>query len=179
MDPARVVDAVSSVLGVVLMVAVTVILVAILAAFLFWMPHLCDPFPPSIIKIEEFHDYDDRSGHQLNYDSRILLRNRGTKDLPNRQITGVFYSDGKRVPCTLNSFHGEDNPDGVIHHSGFETMGGEGCRGLTWEVGTAVLIDFNNGSFRPGQMVRVDIIDKRTGCVISRDYFQRGQVPEQ
>lgn len=177
MDRARA-DAVSPLVGVVLMVVVTVVLAAIIAALLFWLPHLCDPFPPSVIRIAGFHDYDDRSGNLLNYDSRILLRNSGTENLPNRQLTAAFYCDGVRVRCNLESFHGEDTPGGSIH-TGYEKIKGEGCRGETWESGASVLIDFNNGTFLPGQTVRVDIIDIGTGCVISRDSFQRGQVPVQ
>ena len=175
MDRARA-DAVSPIVGVIVLVAVTVILAAIIAALLFWLPHLCDPFPPSVIRIVGFHDYDDRSGNLLNYDSRILLRNSGTENLPNRQLTAAFYCDGVRVRCNLESFHGEDTPGGSIH-TGYEKIKGEGCRGETWESGASVLIDFNNGAFRPGQLVRVEIIDIGTGCVISRDSFQRGQVP--
>ncbi|MEN6342161.1 MAG: type IV pilin [Methanospirillum sp.] len=175
MDPARADDALSPLVGIVLMVAVTVILAAIILALLSWLPHLCDPFPPSVIKIEEIHDYNE-AGTKLTYASRVLLRNFGTKDLPNRQITGAFYSDGKRVQCTMKSFHGEDYPDG-FHRSGFKTMGGEGCRGLTWEAGASVLIDFNERTFMPGQTVRVDIIDSGTGCVISSDSFRRGPDP--
>ncbi len=175
MAPERHGDAVSPVLGVILMVAVTVLLAAIILALLSWLPHLCDPFPPSIVKIELVHDYY-KGGTKLTYASRVLLRNCGTRDIPNRQITGAFYCDGKRVQCTMKSFHGEDYPDG-FHRSGFRTMGGLGCRGETWESGGEVLIDFNERTFMPGQTVRVDIIDIGTGCVISSDSFKRGPDP--
>jgi len=175
MDPGRVDDGVSVVLGVVLMVVVTVLLAAIVAALLSWLPHLCDPFPPSVIRIELIHDYNE-GGRGLNYDSRVLLRNFGSKDLPNRQITAAFYNDGVRVPCHLESFHGEDTPGGSIH-LGYQRIQGVGCRGETWEAGAEVLIDFNDRTFMPGEKVQVDIIDTRTGCVISRDYFDHSAVP--
>jgi hypothetical protein len=161
------------VLGVVLMVVVTVIRRD--RPHLAPLPH-CDPFRRRSSD-REFHDYDDRTGTSstttAGYPPEL-----GTTDLPNRLITAAFYCDGVRVRCNLESFHGTDVPGGAIH-TGFEKMGGEGCSGETWEVGTVVLIDFNNGSFLPGQTVRVDIIDTGTGCVISRDIFHRSAVPEQ
>lgn len=175
MTPGRHGDAVSPVLGVILMVAVTVLLAAIILALLSWLPLLCDPFPSNDIRIVGFYDYDERSGHLFNYDSRIVLQNFGSKDLPNRQITGAFYRDGVRVRCNLESFHGGDPPHSI--HTGYETMGGVGCQGETWEVGAKIVIDFNNGTFLPGQLVRVDIIDIGTGCVISSDSFKRGPDP--
>lgn len=174
MAPGRHGDAVSPVLGVVLMVAVTVLLAAIILALLSWLPHLCDPFPPAVIRVVEVHDYDE-NGIELNYDSRLLMRNYGTKDIPNRQITAAFYCDGVRVNCRLVNFHGED--DVPSHHYGIQRVGGLGCRDETWESGGSVLIDFTDRTFMPGKKVRVDIIDIRSGCVISRDYFDHSAVP--
>jgi hypothetical protein len=174
MDPARADDAVSPLVGVVLMVAVTVILAAIVLALLLLWPHPCDPFPSALVRVVEVHDYDE-AGTVLNYDSRVLLRNLGSRDLPNRPLTAAFYCDGVHVDCVLRTFHGEDLIP--THHFGIERIQGAGCRGETWEVGTSVLIDFTDRTFMPGTTVRVDIIDTGTGCVISRDFFRRGGAP--
>jgi hypothetical protein len=174
MDPDRADDAVSPVVGVAVLLAVTLVLVAIIAAFLFWFPHLCDPFPRAVVQVVEVHDYNE-AGTRLNFDSRVLLRNLGSEDLPNRPLTAAFYADGVRVDCVLETFHGEDFIP--THHLGIERIQGEGCRGETWEAGAHVLIDFRDGTFRPGQTVRVDIIHTGENCVISRHSFRRSAVP--
>ncbi len=175
MDRARA-DAVSPIVGVVLMVAVTVLLAVILAALLFWLPHLCDPFPRAVIQVVAVHDYGE-GGSPLNYDSRLLLRNFGPDDLPNRPLTAAFYADGVHIDCRLETFHGED----VVpsHHFGIERIQGLGCRGETWESGGSVLIDFTDRTFMPGKTIRVDVIDTGTGCVISSHSFSRSAVPAQ
>ena len=176
MDPARADNGVSPVLGVILMVAVTVILAAIILALLFNPIKLCDPFPPATIQVVTVHDYNE-AGTVLNYDSRVLFRNMGTVRLKNRPLTAAFYADGVHVDCVLRTFHGED----VVpsHHFGIERIQGEGCRGETWEPGTSVLIDFKDRTFMPGETVRVDIIDTTEGCVISTHSFRRSGVPAQ
>ena len=176
MDPAKVVDAVSTIHGVLLMVAVTVILAVILLAHALWLPHFCDPFPPATFQVVAVHDYDE-DGTVLNYDSRVLIRNLGTRNVPNRAITAAFYSDGIRIDCRLVNFHGED--DVPSHHFGIQRVQGAGCRGETWEVGTSVLIDFTDRTFMPGKTVRVDVIDLRTDCVVSSHSFRRSATPAQ
>ena len=168
-------DAVSPIVGVAVLVAVTVLLAAIVAAFLFWLPHLCDPFPGGAIQVVAVHDYAE-GGSPLNYDSRLLLRNFGPA-LPNRPLTAAFFADGVHVDCRLETFHGED----VVpsHHFGIERVQGLGCRGETWEQGASVLIDFTDRTFMPGSTVRVDIIDTQTNCVISSHTFSRSAVPVQ
>lgn len=158
------------------MVAVTVILAAIVAAFLFWLPHFCDPFPPALFQVIEVHDFDE-GGTVLNYDSRVLIRNLGTRNVPNRDITAAFYSDNVRVNCRLVNFHGEDDVES--HHFGIQRVKGAGCRGETWEAGTSVLIDFTDRTFMPGKTVRVNIIDLRTNCIISSHSFRRSAAPAQ
>lgn len=165
-------NAVSAVLGVVLMLAVTVLLAAIIAALLFWLPELCDPFPPAVIQAVEVHDYNE-AGTVLNYDSRVLLRNTGREALPNRPLSANFYADGVRVDCVLVTFHGEDAIPS--HHLGIERIAGSGCRGETWEPNAGVLIDFRDRTFMPGQAIRVEVV--RDGCVISSHTFRRGTAP--
>lgn len=160
--------------GVVIMIALAVILAAILLALLMPSIHLCDPFPPSIIQVAAVHDYNE-AGTVLNYDSRLLLRNMGTRAIPNGPLTAAFYADDRRVPCVLVTFHGEDFIPS--HHFGIEWIQGQGCRGDEWEVGASVLIDFTDRTFMPAQTIRVDVIDTAEGCIISSCRYRRSGVP--
>ncbi|NLX50183.1 MAG: hypothetical protein GXY82_10030 [Methanospirillum sp.] len=165
--------AVSPVLGVIFMVALVVLLVALLL-LLFPPLHLCDPFPPVEIQAVMVHDYSE-DGSVLNHDSRLLLVNAGTMLLRNRPLTARFYAGDVPVDCRLETFHGEDFVPS--HHFGIERIQGSGCRGELWEPGETVLIDFTDRTFMPGQTVRVEIIDRNEGCIISRHYLTRHGSP--
>jgi flagellin-like protein len=163
-------DAVSPVLGVAIMVVVTVILAAIIYALFFQPIKLCDPFPSADIKILEIHDYN-KGGHTLVYASRVLLQNTGTKMYRNRRLAAQFYRDEVPVKCHIETLHGTDFIPTI--HNGVKTMGGAGCSLEHWEPNEKVLIDLRDRTYMPGQTARVDIIDKDTGCVISRHWFRR------
>lgn len=157
--------AVSPIIGALLMVA----LVVLLALILLSLPHLCDPLPPTAIEVVLIHDYNEK-GTVLNYDSRVLLRYLGTERLPNRPLSARFYVDDRLIKSEISTFHGESFIP--THHYGVERMEGLGCQGELWVPGAFVLIDIKDGTFRPGQAVRLDVADARTGCVISRDYYR-------
>jgi len=136
---------------------------------LFSLPHLCDPLPPGEVEIVLIHDYDE-DRKTLNYDSRVLLRYVGAEPLQHRPLSARFYVDDRPLRNTISTFHGEDFIP--THHFGVERMGGVGCQKDLWEPEGFVLIDFKDGTFHPGQVVRVDVLDTRTDCVISRDYYR-------
>ncbi|HOT94231.1 MAG TPA: hypothetical protein PK089_03475 [Methanoregulaceae archaeon] len=166
-------DCVSPVVGVLLLVVVTIVLILLILA-LFSLPHLCNPFPPRQFEIVTIHDYDE-DRPILNYDSRVLLRYTGSEPIPNRPLSGRFFVDGVPIRSVVTTFHGQDFIP--THHFGIERMGGLGCQGERWVPGAFVLIDFKDGTFRPRQRVRTEIIDSGTGCIISRDeYFAPGPV---
>ncbi len=167
MPRARNESGVSPIVGVVLLVAVTVILAALILA-LFSLPHLCNPFPPTEFEIVVIHDYNEEAT-VLNYDSRVLIRYNGARALPNRHLSARFYVDGIPIKNTISTFHGEEFIP--THHFGVELMKGEGCKGEKWLQNEFVLIDFKDGTFKPGHTVRVEIIDSGTSCVISRDEY--------
>ena len=161
-------NAVSPILSVLLMVALVVVLVLVLLS-LFSFPQLCDPLPPSTIKIVMIHDYDE-TGATLNYDSRVLLQYTGTARLPNAPLSASFYVDDRLLKNRITTFHGKAFIPS--HHYGVERMGGLGCQGTFWASGAFILIDFKDGTFRPGQVVRLEVTSATTGCIISRDYYR-------
>jgi hypothetical protein len=53
-------------------------------------------------------------------------------------------------------------------HTGIQWIGGSGSAGATWTPGEQICIDFSDGTFRPGDKVQMDIIDKISNITISR-----------
>jgi hypothetical protein len=162
-------DGASSVIGMILMVAITVLLVTVVAALAFQPIQLCDPLPPPVLQIIEIRDYDEASS-ALTYDSWVVMQNSGTENLRNDGLAARFYCDDVPVDCQIETLHGE-----VLvpsHQSGVDKMHGPGCSGATWDPNELLVVDLRDGTFRPGQTVRLDIVSKDEGCVISRHWFR-------
>jgi hypothetical protein len=162
-------DAVSPVLGIILNIAIVLIL-AMLVLLMFHIPTLYgdDGGIPAIFIITSVESIDDYTG-RMNYDSRVIILHTGQLNYENRNLSANFYKNGIPVRCNIESFHGADVTGSI--HSGIQWMGGPGCSGDLWTPNERTKIDFTDGTFRPGDSIRMDIIDKKTDSVISRHTF--------
>jgi hypothetical protein len=158
--------AVSQVLGVFLLVAIVILL----AALLFLMIHLPSfdiseiGKTPSFIEIRRFY-HENEDGH-LNYDSRLILIHNGTGDYNNSRLWAEFYRNGTKLPAVIETMNGHDFVGS--HHDGVQTMGGLGCSGPTWCPGEKISLDFTDGTFHPGDQVRIDIFIRPGDTLVSR-----------
>ncbi len=155
-------EATSHTIATLLLVAITILL-AVLVLLMFRMPAIQWDKPPSFLEIRAV--YSTSENGMLNYDSRVLLCHTGTTALENDLLKPVFYRNGFIVPCHITTMNGHKFVPTV--HIGVQTMAGLGCSGETWEPGEKIIIDFTDGTFYPGDRVRMDVIDKPTGRVIS------------
>jgi len=153
----------------ILMVAITVLL-ALLVYLLFRMPPLdwAAPLssPPPLFVITSIIHESDRPPYGINYDSRVILYHNGTVRFENDDLKAVFYRNGAPVACSIETLNGHLFIG--THHTGVEKMWGFGCSSPYWNPGERIGIDLTDGTFRPGDRVRVDIIQKSTARVVSR-----------
>lgn len=158
--------ATSKVIGTILMVALTILL-ALLVLLMVTIPPLSfSTGPPAIFQVREIHHRSDRYPNPLNYDSRMVLVNNGSKEYLNDGLSAIFYLNGQLLDAraiTLNGHHFIST-----HHVGIQWMGGSGCSGTSWAPGEQTVIDFTDGTFHPGDLVQIDVIDTSTDRVISR-----------
>ena len=159
-------DAVSNPVGTILMVALTILLVALLFFGLF--PNLFDT-TPSLIQITGVRHYDDQTG-RLNYDSRVILIYKGEKRLDNTGLRAVFYRNEQQLPAVLETMNGNQFIRTV--HTGVQWIGGEGCEDSGWCFDQMMAIDLADRTFYPNDMVRIDVIEKAGGRIISRSRFR-------
>lgn len=169
MEPETASDGVSSVLGAILMLAVTVLLAAVVSALAYQPVQLCEPFPPAVFQIMEIRDHD--ASPALTYASLVVMQNTGTDHLRNDRLAARFYCDDVPVDCHIETLHGEILVPS--HQAGVDKMHGPGCSGATWDPGEKLVVDLRDGTFGPGRTARLDIVDKEKGCVISRCWFRR------
>jgi hypothetical protein len=160
-------DASSYPIGVILLVAITILL-ALLILLMFQIQPLAwnmEKEIPVIFTITAIKSVDELTGH-LNYDSRVLLLHTGKADVQNKNLKARFLKNGQPVSCTIATMNGQDFIS--TSHTGVQWMGGSGCSGTTWSPGEQICIDFSDGTFHPGDRVQMDIIDKGTNVTISR-----------
>jgi len=157
-------QAVSPVIGVILMVVLVILLAALLLLSIQLPSFEFPPKDPSFIEIRRFYHEDEKG--RLNYDSRVTLYHNGTEELDNSKLKAEFYCNGKKLAAVIDTMNGHEFI--TTHHQGVQTMGGLGCTGITWSPGEKIIIDFSDGTFHPRDQVRVDIFMKTSGVLVSR-----------
>jgi flagellin-like protein len=161
-------NAVSQPIAVILLVAITILLAA-LVLLLIHLPSfdLGIVATPSFLQIIRVY-HTDETGH-LNYDSRVILVNNGTKTLENKDLKAEFFRNGTKIPAIVETLNGDLSIS--THHYGIQTLGGLGCSGPTWLPKEKISIDFSDGTFHPGDRIRVDILEKNAGKLVSSHMF--------
>jgi hypothetical protein len=160
--------AISQPVAVLLLVAITVILAA-MVMLLFHLPsfNLGTIATPSALQILHVYHLDEQGN--LNYDSRIILINNGTANYENKDLKAEFFRNGTKIPAIVDTMNGDLFIS--TRHNGIQTMGGLGCSGTTWRPQEKILIDFSDGTFHPGDLIRIDIFQKSSGAMVSSHAF--------
>jgi Protein of unknown function (DUF1628). len=158
--------ALSDTYGVLVMVAVTIILAALVLLMLLAMiPSWSweEPAQPPIIMTGITHT--SQGTGLLTCASRVTLKNNGSAVYENDCLKAVFYVNGQKacIVYTLNGYLLIPS-----HHYGVKTLGGEGCRSPYWNPGETMVLDLTDNTLYPGAQVTLEILDKRTGMVISK-----------
>jgi hypothetical protein len=148
------------------MVALTVMLGAILLAmllgFIAWFGP-GDSIVPSFLEIRSIAHINEY-GVQ-NFDSRVLLIHNGTVSFQNDDLRAEFFRNGEKLNCVVSTFNGHNFIS--THHFGLQNMGGMGCSDLKWNPREKILLDFTDGTFHPGDSVRMDVYYKPSDTLIS------------
>ncbi|HJJ30310.1 MAG TPA: type IV pilin [Methanocorpusculum sp.] len=160
-------DGVSPVVAVVLLIVLTIILCLILAAFcmaFFSSSSGLSPVnPPEILAIESVDHYNDK---KLTFASKVKLRNIGTKPLWNSDYSAEVYIDDTKQLVVIKTLKVDEFIP--TQHFGVKTISGSGPIGYEWEPGNSGVFDLEDGMIQPGFLLRIDIIKKEDGKVISR-----------
>lgn len=158
----------SSTTATILLVALTIML-ALLVLLLFRLPSfdwtMTEPLP--IVEIRELGHASDIAPYALNYDSRVILVHNGTAPLENRPLKARIYRNDVLIPARITTLNGHDFISTA--HYGVQWIGGAGCSGSTWTYGEVLVIDLSDGTFRPNDRIRVEILSGPLDSLISRD----------
>ena len=168
-------DAESQPLAVVLMVAIAIILSAILLCHLFYIPSWYEEPVPLVYQIASVR-HTNTNG-VLNFESYLVLRNTGTVARKNRDLFVKTYVNGVLTHCNIPTLNADEFCSSV--HTDVQTIGGLGATGSPanslsrWYEGQPIAIDYQNGIFHPGDTITIDVYEKTSGKIVSRDTWPR------
>lgn len=161
-------EAVSQVQGVLLLVVITIIL----AVLLFLMLHIplwqggSPEEPPEIFAITQLNHYCEKNSARLNYDSRMTIINNGVATYVNDDLRAEIFVNDRFSGALIYSMNAHQFIP--TYHIGVERMEGTGSTGYYWYPGSRIFLDLTDGTFRPGDRVRLDIYHKDHDRIISR-----------
>jgi hypothetical protein len=164
----------SHIIGIILMTAITIILamLVLLMCLGFQMPH-AEAQVPDIFKIITVNHLDDNG--KLDYNSYVVLRNTGQNSYRNRYLYVKLFVNGVLSNARLPTLNGYAFCS--CDHTGIKNIGGPGTKGnmeystSRWYEGQDIFIDFNDGTFRPGDSIRIEVYDSMTNGIISQDTY--------
>jgi hypothetical protein len=168
-------DAESQPIAVVLIVAITIIISAILLCHIFYIPSWYEEPVPSIYQITSVR-HTDSHGH-LNYESYLVLTNNGNIENQNWNLYVRTYVNGIETHCNIPSLNANQFINSV--HTDVQTIGSLGSDGTPgsslsrWYRTQTIAINYENGIFHPGDTITIDVYEKSSGKIVSRDTWPR------
>lgn len=160
-------DAVSSVVGIVLMFSLVTVLCAIVAASLsgvFTLPAEDAGPVPEIIAIVEIH-HENPAGAVTDAD-RLYLIHVGTEVLELSRHRAEVYVNGIKQRVMIETLKGSDFIP--THHYGVGQLAGPGVRGEQWFPGQWAWVNIGDEIILEKDQVVFDVIRKSDGKIISR-----------
>ncbi len=151
----------------ILLIAITILVAALMLLCLDIPDFELDSGPPALFTIEKVSHTDRPPGSQPNLDSRIILRHSGAHAAENDLLEAKIFRNGDLLSCRITTLNGHNFIS--THHYGVQTLSGSGCQSDYWRPGESIAIDLSDGTLRPGDVVRVDVVRKSDNQVISRD----------
>ncbi|MDE2519251.1 MAG: type IV pilin [Methanocorpusculum sp.] len=160
-------DAVSSAVGIVLMLSLVAVLCAIVAASLsgvFTVPaEFSKPIPESIALGEIHHE---NPAGAITYAGRLYLIHVGTEALDLAGHRAEVYVNGVKQWVMIETLKGSDFIP--THHYGVGQLAGPGVRGDQWFPGQWAWVNIGDQIILENDQVVFDVIRKSDGTIISR-----------
>ena len=99
----------------------------------------------------------------------MVVKNCGSIAYDNRNLYAKTYRNGDHLPCDIPTMNGHNFIP--VYPYGIQTLGGFGSDDFQWIPGATLSIDYNDGTFHPGDMVTIEVYDNTTKVILSRDSY--------
>lgn len=169
-------DAVSSAVGIVLLLLLVAVLCGIVAALLSGVIPVPADIPepiPEIIAIGEIH-HENPAG-VVTYAGRLYLIHVGTSVLDLSGHCAEVYVNGVKQRVRIETLKGSDFI--ATHHYGVGQLAGPGVRGDQWFLGQWAWVNVGDEIIRENDQVVFDVIRKSDGKIISRSVKTAPVIP--
>jgi hypothetical protein len=110
---------------------------------------------------------------KMNRESYVVLTNIGKQSYRNRYLSVKLYVNDIQANMNLPTLNGDASCSSL--HYGVNNIGWKGSEGemdksiSKWYPDQSIWIDFSDGTFGPGDTIRIEVFDSTTGKIISRD----------
>ena len=159
----------------ILMLIITIIaaLLILLFALMFQLSWY-DPRVPCIFEITKI-THTNAAGVVID-DGRLSLMNTGTVAYENWNLYALTYVNGELVTADLPTLNADEYIQ-VVGRRGVETLGGTGSDGSKrrhnafWYSGAIITIDYSIHLIHPGDQVTIEVYNKTSKEILSRDTF--------
>jgi len=118
---------------------------------------------PELLKITDILHV---SGGKLTYAGIVILRNTGGVALTNKDIGATLHINNGDTLTVIETLYAHDFIP--THHSYIRLIGGPGTSRPSWGAGETGYFDFSDELIHPGDLVRIDVFDRRSGNIISQ-----------
>jgi len=157
--------------GQILMIIIVILLVVIILLLLLqYQISLSDQRIPCVFEIAEVQHTKDG----MSETSYVVLKNTNTIAYENWNLYAFTYVNDHRIIAELPTLNAYELINSV-HHDGVKTLvGSQGRRenhDAYWYSGARLAIDYNDHTIHPGDRVTLEIYNRSTGQLISRDTF--------
>jgi len=160
--------ATSSAQGILILLAITFVLAALVLHVALQWPHLAgEPEVPAIFVITKTQ-HTNKYGI-LTYESDMVVVNTGSITYDNRKLYAKLYRNGELLPCIIPAI----NFNEFINrgHLGIKKIGGLGTNDYVWIPGALVSIDYSQRTFGPGDTIQFEVYERDSNKLISRDTY--------
>lgn len=160
----------SNLIATILMVSITIAIAALFFVALFLFPVFPDNSVPDTIPIKSVKHTDD-NGVMIN-NGWVVLVNSGSVDYNNYMLYARTYVNGNEKEIIPSMNANEFIPS---HHFDVQNIGGLGSDGSPhntlskWYKNQELYINYKNGLIHPGDTLVIEIYNKSSGRIISRD----------
>jgi hypothetical protein len=89
-----------------------------------------------------------------------------TREYVKNDLNATFFKNGRKVRARISTIDAHELIS--THHTGVQRMNGTG---RVWRPGDSIYIDLKDHTFYPGNVVRIEIRDVRTGVLVSADTY--------
>jgi hypothetical protein len=158
-------------IGIVLLIVISILLAA-LVLLMFQMPDMRWEDVPTVFEITRVRDVNDYG--KMTEDSYVVLVNSGSVRYNNWNLYALTYINGVRIPAEIPTLNAYEQTNDHNHH-GVQNLFGPGASGSkrdhdgVWNPNGLLAINYNDHTIHPGDSITIEIYDKTTSQIISRD----------